>query len=307
MTTWVLFALIPQFFWVFSTLIDKVLLEKYTSERGPLVLTLYSCLFSLCAAPLLVALDFEAFVHYHQGVPLLLASGVLNVLWIWLYLLALARDDASVVIPFFQVVPLFGVLLAYVTLGETLTGRGILGMFCMVLAAILLTVERLNYVAVCSRIGTLLIMIAASGVYATTNVLFKVGASDVSLFSALAWEHVGTLSTGLLLIGVSLATTSVFLRSLRANGVPLLAANGINEGFTAVGNGMFAYALLLGPVALVQSTNAVHPLLLFLIAAVLTRWAPSYYDEDIRKVWHMRLVALIVFAVGVFFLQEYLT
>lgn len=306
MAPWLIAALIPQFLWALSTLADKVLLDKYTYERGPLVLTLYSCLFSLVALPVLISVDIGSFVQYHAGMLLLFMSGVLNAVWIWLYLHALNRDDASVVIPFFQVIPLFGVCIAFVFLGERLSTSGILGIVCLVLAAMLLTVEDVSIEAIRKRVATLVLMVVASGVYAVTNVLFKAGASAVSIWSALAWEHVGTLAAGLCILAVSMAHARIFMRSLSSYGARIFSVNIANEGVTMLGNSMFGYALLLGPVALVQSANALHPLLMFLVAVVLTRWAPSFYHEDIASVWKTRLAALLLFAIGLIFLRDYL-
>lgn len=114
------------------------------------------------------------------------------------------------------------------------------------------------------------------------------------------------LLAGLLVLALSLNNTRFFLRSLSRDGSKVFSINVMNEGITTLGNGVFAYALVLGPIALVQSTNALHPLLLFLVVLVLTRWAPSFYYEDIGSVWKLRLIALCMFAAGVFLLRDYI-
>ena len=57
------------------------------------------------------------------SIALIVLSGVLYMGAMLFYLRALQSDEASVVAPFFQTVPLFGYVLAYFVLGERLSSR----------------------------------------------------------------------------------------------------------------------------------------------------------------------------------------
>ena len=61
------------------------------------------------------------------SIALIIMSGILYMAAILLYLQALRTEEASVVAPFFQAGPLFGYVLAYLVLGETLTPRQMAG------------------------------------------------------------------------------------------------------------------------------------------------------------------------------------
>ena len=55
------------------------------------------------------------------SVALIMLSGILYMAAMLFYLRALQSEEASVVAPFFQAGPLFGYVLAYLVLGETLS------------------------------------------------------------------------------------------------------------------------------------------------------------------------------------------
>ena len=58
-----------------------------------------------------------------------------------LYLQALQSEEASVVAPFFQASPLFGYVLAYLVLGETLSARQMAGGAMIVIGALLVSIR----------------------------------------------------------------------------------------------------------------------------------------------------------------------
>ncbi len=68
-------------------------------------------------------------------------SGILYMSAMLLYLQALQSEEASVVAPFFQTSPLFGYVLAYLVLGETLSARQLAGGAMIVVGALLVSIR----------------------------------------------------------------------------------------------------------------------------------------------------------------------
>src|SRR3989338_8059799 len=109
MSNWFLIALIAPILWSVINHIDKYILSRYEEGRGVGALLVFSSLSSIIVLPIL------AVVYGSQifGLPLidrliLLIAGLLNAAGFYFYLKAMDIEEASVVIPLFQVDPIFG-------------------------------------------------------------------------------------------------------------------------------------------------------------------------------------------------------
>ena len=71
----------------------------------------------------------------------MMLSGILYLSAMLLYLQALQSEEASVVAPFFQAGPLFGYVLAYLVLGETLTPRQMAGGALIIVGALFVSLR----------------------------------------------------------------------------------------------------------------------------------------------------------------------
>src|SRR5918995_772993 len=122
--SWLAFALCGPILWAISTHLDKYLVERYFKDADVIVLLVFTALMGLALMPIIAF--FESGVFQRDGLSMALL-GLLYMAGITFYLKALQGHDASVVVPFFQSSPLFGYVLAYLVLGETLTGTQMAG------------------------------------------------------------------------------------------------------------------------------------------------------------------------------------
>jgi len=76
------------------------------------------------------------------SIGLIALSGLLYMGGITFYLRALQGHEASMVAPFFQSLPLFGAALAYLVLGETLTGWQLLGGALIISGMLFVSIDR---------------------------------------------------------------------------------------------------------------------------------------------------------------------
>jgi drug/metabolite transporter (DMT)-like permease len=79
-------------------------------------------------------------IHLIQGIALA-ATGMSSVLATGFYLYALDLDEASFVTPFYQMVPIFALVLGYCILGETITVVQSFGSFITIVGALALSFE----------------------------------------------------------------------------------------------------------------------------------------------------------------------
>ena len=119
---WLTFALCGPVLWAISTHLDKYLVERYFKQTDVAVLLLFTAMMGLVLMPVIAWFEPAVLDRDAVSIALMALSGVLYMGAIIFYLRALQGHEASVVAPFFQASPLFGYALAYLVLGETLTG-----------------------------------------------------------------------------------------------------------------------------------------------------------------------------------------
>src|SRR3989338_11582835 len=95
-------ALIGPLLYALSNHIDKILLEKYFKEGGVGTLILFSSLLSAMALPFIFLADRTVFNINGMSILVLAVVGILNVLVLWCWLLALKTEEASVAVVFYQ-------------------------------------------------------------------------------------------------------------------------------------------------------------------------------------------------------------
>src|SRR5882757_9409338 len=125
--SWLAFALCGPILWAISTHLDKYLVERYFKDTDVAVLLVFTALMGVVLMPVIAFFEPGVFERDKLSIVLLSLSGLLYMVGITFYLRALQGNDASVVAPFFQASPLFGYVLAYLVLGETLSAKQLMG------------------------------------------------------------------------------------------------------------------------------------------------------------------------------------
>src|SRR5574343_300275 len=107
-----------------------------------LLLIIFSCLSAVFVLP--VALWFRAEQIFNLNfftILILLFCGFLSAVGFYFYLKAMDMEEVSIVVPLFQLLPVFSYFLAFFILGESLTLIQILASLLIMLGAIVLSVE----------------------------------------------------------------------------------------------------------------------------------------------------------------------
>jgi len=138
---WFFIALIAPFLYALTNHIDKILLEKYFKTDGVGTLVLFSSLLSALALPFLFLTDRNVLNVSGLNMLFLAVVGILSALVLLFYLIALKNDEASIIIVFYQLLPVFGSILGYFVLGEILTTIQIVAMATIMLGATIVSFE----------------------------------------------------------------------------------------------------------------------------------------------------------------------
>ena len=296
--SWLLFAFSGPVLWAISTHLDKYLVERYFKENDVAVLLLFTAFIGVLVLPF-IALHAPAVARLDAGsIALVMFSGVLYMGGLLFYLRALQSEEASVVAPFFQAAPLFGYVLAYLALGETLSTRQMIGGALIVVGTLVVSLRFDRAIGVFKlRLATL--MLACGLAMAMSGTIFKIFAIKVEFWVTSFWLFVGEAIFGAVMLAVG-SYRRQLTAVLRANMVALLAIGGSNELINLGGTLGSRFALTLAPLSLVQAIGSTTTLFVFVFGIVLSLLFPQLLRETLSfgELAQKGAAALLV-AVGV--------
>ncbi len=301
--SWFFLAIIAPFLYSMTNHIDKILLEKYFKNGGVGTLILVSSLLAGLALPILYFLDPTIASVSGFNMFILAVSGILNIGVLWLYFLALKDEEASIVIVFYQLVPVFGLGLGYFILGEVLTELQLIAMAIIILGTTIISFEIDDENNFKLRKLTIVLMTTASFLWALESVLFKYVALEENVLRSLFFEHLMLLLVGIIIFVCVRSYRTHFITAIKTNSVGILSLNVLNESLYTLGNVVLAFAYILAPIALVLLTNSFQPIFVFAIGVFLTLCFPKLTVERI-EVQHVlqKLLAIIITGIGTYLL-----
>ena len=125
--SWLVFALCGPVLWAISVHLDKYLVERYFKDADVIVLLIFTALMGVVLMPIIAWFEPGVFHRDSASIVLMRLSGIFYMAGHHVLSRALQGHEASMVAPFFQSSPLFGYVLAYLVLGETLTPTQLAG------------------------------------------------------------------------------------------------------------------------------------------------------------------------------------
>lgn len=269
------------FLWSIVNLIDKYLVERFSKDTGLGALIILSSLFPIVLLPITYFLAGGDISIDTYSLLLLLFTGVLTTTWITLYLFALEGDDTSIVVPLiFQLTPLFALPIAFIMLKELPAATQLIAGAIIIIGALVLAFERTTGKL---KMRLLFLITGSAIAVALMNTLFKFVALDATFWISMFWHSLGIVLSGLSLLAFHGTYRKQFFNFIKQNAGPGLSLNAISESITLWGDIMFAYALLLAPVALIQTTESFQPVFVFFIGLAATLIAPKLLQEDFSR------------------------
>jgi transporter family protein len=294
--SWIVFAIITQVLLAVSNFIDKFLIDKRI--RDPLLVTILAGLVSFLLGLLIFLFRGFSLIETTQLV-LILISGILLEIYLIPYFKALTMDDASRIVPLFQFMPVFVLILSYIILGEALTGKQFLGSVFIIGGGFVLAVKKIEGGSIFKLRKSLWLMVIASLLYAVTGVLFKWVVVAQDFWLTLAYENIG-MGIGAIILLLWPSYRAGFRRETKKLKLSTWGLLLVNETVYILALLSMFYAILLGSVALVSVIGGIQPFLVLLYGLILSIWFPSVIEEDIQKgtVFLKALAILLIFIGG---------
>lgn len=301
--TWFLLSLFPPFLYAITNHIDKILLERYFKNSGVGTLILFSSLLSGFALPFIYFADTNVFNIPLLHILAMITVGILNIGVLWLYLLALRDDEASIVIVFYQLVPVFAILLGYLILGEVLKQLQLIAMMIIILGTTIISFEIDDESNFKLRGKTIFLMIGASFLWALGSVIFKAVSLEESVVRSLFWEHITLTVIGALIFAFIRPYRTHFLSTFKNNSFSVLSLNFVNEFFYMLGNVIFSFAYMLAPIALILLVNSFQTIFVLGLGILLTVFFPKVTVEKIHAthLWQ-KVFAITITLLGTYIL-----
>jgi len=301
--SWFLLALIAPFLYALTNQIDKALLEKYFKVSGVGTLIIFSGVLSVLALPVIYFFEPTVFSIGTKEMFLMLFVGVLNLTLLWAYLIALKDDEASIIVVFYQLVPVFAFILGYYILGETITKLQALAMAVIIFGTTLIAFEINDENNFRLKRKTVFFMLIASSLWALESVIFKYVALEENVLRSLFWHNLALVGAGLLVFTFIPKYRHHFLESIKVNSKGIFSINIVNEIIYMLANAIYAYAYMLAPIALVLLTNSFQPIFVFAIGVFMTLYFPHILSEKIeaKHLWQ-KGIALIITGIGTYLL-----
>ncbi len=294
--SWVVFAFSGPVLWAISVHLDKYIVERFFKTSDVAVLLLFTAFIGVLLLPFIWLFQPSVIDTDFRSIALIVFAGVLTMTGLLLYLQALQGEEASVVAPYFQSGPLFGYVLAYVVLGETLSIRQMFGGVLIVVGALMVSI-RFEHGLRHFKTRLALLMLACGFIMATASLIFKVFALKVDFWTTTFWMFVGEaiFGCGLLLVPSYRRQTRAMLRSHTA---ALLSINASNELINLGGGLGNRYALMFAPLSLVQAIGSTTTLFVFVFGIIISVLWPGLSEENLsgRELLQKGFAALLVAA-----------
>jgi uncharacterized membrane protein len=297
---WFLASLIAPFIWSLVNHVDKLILSRFFHGGGSGGLMIFVGVVAIPLAVIVALVEPQVFAVSASIVVPLVLSGLLYNVGIYFYLKALEKSEASYVVPFWQLIPVFTYFFGIIFLAEHLSADRLLGGVIVIIGSIILSTH-IGKKALQFDARTMLTMVLSSSTMALGYVLYKDGA-EISFWASIFWNQIG-----MVIFAAIFACVPLFWREftgvIRLNSSGVLGLNLAEQVAEIVGVIASNFAILLAPAAVIILVEyTAQPLFVFAFGILFTLFVPSLVQEDIsRRALARKLVAIIVMGVGLLF------
>ncbi len=296
--SWIYFVILATFLWSITNVMDKYLVDKRV--KSPLILLIFFRIASLIPIIILIPI-------LNIGVPsldlffLIFVSAILMILAIITYYKAVEVEEISVSIPLFQFIPIFTLFIAFFTLGERLTGMDYLGFLILILGGFVISIRRTSGLF---RIGRVFwFVMIASLLFSASYVITKFVLGYVNYWDTFMWIWIfGIFATlSMLFSGKIRSRFRHYYGKINKRDWTIISTNII---ISIIASASYYFAVKLGPISLVQASENIQMIFVFLLALLFTRVYPYIMKEkfDIRSLIQ-KILGMILIIMGVLVTQ----
>ena len=300
---WFFLALAAPFLWSICNHIDKYQIDHFYRNVRAGTLLIFTSIVSLCFCLVVLLVKHDVYHMSGKYIVIVFTAGVLYFLANLPYIYALMKDEASRVVPLFQVLPIYSYILALLFLGERLSVAQLLGGVIILSGAILITLDLDDKFRL--KKSVLGLMMLSTALFSVEGFLFKFVGRNTGFWPTAFYQYLGTASAGLVMLMLP-AFRRDLTSVLSKNGKRVLPLSMVNESFNVLARVCFNYASLLAPLALVTLVNGFQPFFVIVIGILITLFVRGGNKESLlKKHLAQKLVSVIIIFAGTYFLFKH--
>ena len=295
---WFSYVFISTILFGFTTIVDKLMLEKRLSSFSYYVSFVPPALAFSIGVLLSVPTNFIS-------APCLIAllAGLISAAGYFVYVVSIRREEASRIAALTSLAPAFVAALALLFINEIFPATSYIGIVLMILGSALISYKR-KHVRKIIPTSLILILILTNFMYSVDQTLSKISLNQLSFWSFLAMFMLGRFAPAFPGLAVpSLRKRSVLeIKRLGRKLTLILATGSIIWSLAIV---LFFYSASLGPITLVSTTQLIAPLFTLLFAVMITKYFPRSLEEEIdRRTVALKLVAILLVILGTYLIMK---
>ena len=299
---WLVFALSAQFLYALVNHLDKYLLGKFF-KGGVGAMMIFTAMVNAIFLPIILILNPQILSTPWDQALLVTSIGGFYVIGALLYLYALRIEETTKISVLWQLSAPITYFLGIIFLGELLNFQQTLGAIIVLIGGLLtmIHIERGKF-RIKKKVLTL--MFSAVLLFSSSSIIFKVFAINFDFWSAVFFEILGAMLTGIVLILVVPNYRRQFLSAIKKDSLKVFSYNLPNEYMQMSATILFRYATMIAPLALVQVTNSINAIFVFLIAVIIAKFLPRISEEKFNKVdIFQKVLGIIVVTIGIILIE----
>lgn len=287
---WVIFSILAALCWTIVNIVDKYVLTKWVKQ--PFVVIIIFEFIGLLASII---------VYFFRGLSplsnfnifLAILAGIFYLLMAIFYVKAVKIEEISRIVPLFYLSPLFILLFAGVFLGEIFTPLKYLGIFLLVIGALLISFKNLSKISFSKSFW---LMILSTFSLSLNQLLTKYLLNFTDYWTIFSWERIGAAIGLIPLVYIYLPD---LIDTVKEHGKRVVMAISVNETLNLFGVLFITIAVSVGYVTLANALSSIQPFFVLLFALILSRFYPSILKEEISKsTVFLKSIAVILMFVG---------
>ena len=240
------------------------------------------------------------------AIALLLLNSALYVISLIFYFKGLSRDDPTIIVVMFQLIPVFMLFLSPLFLeNQTITPWQLFGGFLVTLAALFITYEPSKRRFSKKRLVTLAMMTFVSLVYAVWYIIERYVNETHDFNQTIMWSNITMFIVGVFIVIFLTTYRKSFNKMIRTNGAKVMGMNFINEILNSVGGILSTLAGTMASVALVSFVSqSVQQFAVMIIGVLIAKLFPKTHKEKLpRGDFIKRIIAIIICIIGLGFIE----
>ena len=291
----IFFAILSPALYGINNFIDKFFLEKY--RLHPVIITIFSGIFA-CFTGVIILLFAGFYTNDIRSIFIIVCSGFLNALYVLPYFKALSEDETSRVIPLFQFVPVFVLVLSFFFLQERFYVMQYIGCVIVIVGSFLLSLKTFSIKIFAIR-PALWFMLLSSFISSLSIILFKLGVKMVPFWQTLPYEGFG-MRLGSLAILSYKQNFQLWKKETKRFRTNIYLLMSVNESMYILARYTGYFAISLISVSIATILGGFQPFFVLLYGIILSIYFPKIMKESMaQKVLFQKSVSIAVIFLGI--------